>query len=81
MCIRDRFRFQFDTIELRQASVDITGEVKDFDDFQSLKQAYIEQGFSIGNNSRYGTPFTLVLESDQKLTTDDQTAQISGRAQ
>lgn len=76
-----KFRFQFDTIELREASVDITGEVKDFDDFQSLKQAYIEQGFSIGNNSRYGTPFTLVLESDQKLTTDNQTVQVSGRAQ
>ena len=54
-------RFQFDSLRLGKESIAVTGRVKGFDEFQKLKQGFIDEGFSIGPSTRYGDPFALVV--------------------
>jgi hypothetical protein len=59
--IPDEMAFELDSIELREESVTLEGSVKGFDDFQVLKQGFLEEGFKIRNDTAYGSPFTLKL--------------------
>jgi hypothetical protein len=60
----DQIRFQFDSINLRASSVTISGEVKNFDDFQTLKKAFSGQGFQVQPGSKFAKPFSLTLTQE-----------------
>lgn len=55
-------RFQINTMSIEPDAISISGDVKNFSDFQTLKETFGKRGFSVGTDSIYGAPFTLSLK-------------------
>jgi type II secretory pathway component PulL len=69
--------FQFESIDLQEQRIKVAGRVKGWDEFEKLKEGYINQGFSIGPDSQFGTPFRLVLIADQSPMTGEGEIQVT----
>jgi hypothetical protein len=61
-----QMRFQFDSLTLKPTSIVIVGQVANFEDFQTLKRGFVDQGFLVEPSSRFGKPFTMTLTLNSK---------------
>jgi len=57
-----KIRFQINSLTIEQDAVLVSGRVKSFSDFQSLKEAFGKRGFDVDPESTFGEPFTISLK-------------------
>ena len=57
-----KIRFQINSLTIEQDAVLVSGKVKSFSDFQSLKETFGKRGFDVDPESTFGEPFTISLK-------------------